>query len=111
MFKDIFSFKGRIRRKEFGLTLIAIFFVNIIASILIDLGETDTALLAIGWVIMLATALLQLAQGAKRCHDLNRPGWFQLIPFYIFWMAFEQGPRFSNRYGPDPKQTGEMIRD
>jgi len=43
------------------------------------------------------------AQGAKRCHDMNNSGWYQLVPFYILWMLFYQGTAGPNNYGPDPK--------
>ena len=36
-----------------------------------------------------------LAQGAKRCHDTGRSGWWQLIP--MFWIA--KGEIKANKYG------------
>ena len=44
-----------------------------------------------------------LAQGAKRCHDIGNSGFFQLIPFYIFVMLFQEGESKQNKYGVNPK--------
>lgn len=44
-----------------------------------------------------------LAQGAKRCHDRGNSGWYQLIPFYGFWMLFADGDAGVNNYGVNPK--------
>lgn len=48
------------------------------------------------------------AQGAKRCHDRNNSGFFQLIPFYAFWMLFAAGDKGDNDFGPDPKRIGNV---
>jgi uncharacterized membrane protein YhaH (DUF805 family) len=45
-----------------------------------------------------------LAQGAKRCHDLDQPGWWQLVPFHILWLLFKDGQAHQNRYGDEPKK-------
>ena len=55
--------------------------------------------------IMLVVPMLwfALAQGTKRCHDIDKSGWWQLIPFYIFWLVFKKGNIGMNQYGQDPK--------
>lgn len=44
-----------------------------------------------------------IAQGAKRCHDRENSGWYQIIPFYQLWMIFGDGQIGSNQYGDNPK--------
>lgn len=69
------------------------------------ISEDDlSAGFAIVWLLLLIPALwIFYAQGAKRCHDMNNSGWYQLIPFYALWMIFKKGDTGSNNYGDDPK--------
>ncbi|GGG60153.1 hypothetical protein GCM10011378_40150 [Hymenobacter glacieicola] len=64
-------------------------------------------------LIMLAVfipcAWFLLAQGTKRCHDRNNSGWYQMIPFYAFWMLFAAGDSGLNAYGEDPKAAGVSV--
>lgn len=48
------------------------------------------------------------AQGAKRCHDRDNSGWFQLIPFFGLWMLFADGFHGPNQYGNNPKGIGNI---
>lgn len=99
MFKNPFSFKGRIRRTEYGLSLLIYFFVYGIATVGIEMAGAGLIL-----VLLLIPALWFLwAQGAKRCHDRDNTGWFQIIPFYGLWMLFASGDEGRNRFGEDPK--------
>ncbi len=52
---------------------------------------------------MLILMRISLSQGAKRCHDVGKSGWYLLIPFYVFYLIFAEGQRFDNKYGPKIK--------
>jgi uncharacterized membrane protein YhaH (DUF805 family) len=99
MFKNPFSFEGRIRRTEFGLSFI-IFIVlrTVTAAIAIETGSR-------GFMYLTLIPLLWFlwAQGAKRCHDLGNNGWWQIIPLYGFWLIFQDGKPGTNEYGDNPK--------
>lgn len=116
MFSRVFSFEGRIRRLEYGLTYLAAqlasFFVLFLSSFLASLisnilgvREEASILMStmLNFVMYLPILWIVLAQGAKRCHDRGNSGWYQIIPFYFLWLIFADGQRFTNRYGQCPK--------
>jgi uncharacterized membrane protein YhaH (DUF805 family) len=100
MFQAPFSFNGRIRRTEYGITCL-IYFVYYF--ILRFMAPGETALAIVGVILLVPMIWLFWAEGAKRCHDLGRSGWYQVIPFYIFVMLFQEGYPGPNEYGDDPK--------
>lgn len=102
MFSRIFSFSGRIRRLEYGLTYLAYWLWNVPMRVVSEDHISETyvifhlvTLFPILWIIF--------AQGAKRCHDRGNSGWYQLIPFYFLWMIFAEGESETNEYGVCPK--------
>ena len=99
MFKNPFSFEGRIRRTEFGISFIIYVvvgtFINLFIESSKDAGFFRLAFIPMAWFLW--------AQGAKRCHDIGNSGWYQLIPFYIFWLLFQDGEMVTNQYGENPK--------
>jgi uncharacterized membrane protein YhaH (DUF805 family) len=99
MFKNIFSFEGRIRRTEYGVSLIIYSVVAVIVNAIIE-SSNDAAILGLAYIPML---WFLWAQGAKRCHDVGNSGWFILIPFYGLFLIFQDGQAGSNQYGENPK--------
>lgn len=99
MFDRPFSFNGRIRRTEYGISLIIFGFLYLIIMGM-DESSRDSGL--IGFVLIPLVWFIW-AQGAKRCHDLDNSGWWQLIPFYGLWLLFQDGQRYPNAYGDNPK--------
>ncbi|MBA2746394.1 MAG: DUF805 domain-containing protein [Flavisolibacter sp.] len=111
MFKSPFSFKGRIRRTEYGISTI-IYFVIIVAfelAIMAMAASSDSIAASIIFIFLLIPVIyFMLAQGAKRCHDRGNSGWYQLIPFYGLWMLFAESDPGDNEYGPNPKGIGNI---
>lgn len=102
MFRNPFSFTGRIRRTEYGLSVIIGFFINLFMQGIVSVAAESDAALAflILYLIMLVPYCWFIwAQGAKRCHDVGHSGWFQIIPFYVLWLLFIKGEAGANRYG------------
>lgn len=102
MFLKPFSFDGRIRRTEYGITFI-IYFIIMTFLNAVFVPEAEGAL--IGLILLYIPMLWFLwAQGAKRCHDIGHSGWYQIIPFYMVWMIFGKGEEgIQNKYGVNPK--------
>lgn len=103
MFKSAFSFEGRIRRTEYGISyLLYIAAVFAIAFI----GEINTDLETVLYLCYIPMLWFLWAQGSKRCHDRGNSGWFQIIPFYVLWMVFADSDFGENGYGLNPKGIG-----
>lgn len=106
MFRNPFSFKGRIRRLEYGISFIIMVIINtIMQGILSVAGSSNGSegLIVLYFVFLIPYCWFSLAQGAKRCHDRGNSGWYQIIPFYGLWMLFADGEKETNEYGECPK--------
>jgi uncharacterized membrane protein YhaH (DUF805 family) len=103
MFRNPFSFDGRIRRMEYGITFIIYLIFYVLQAAIMTAGSAGPL---IGFVLMIPMVWFLWAQGAKRCHDVGRSGWWQLIPFYVFVLVFEDGESGTNIYGSNPKIPG-----
>jgi len=105
MFHNPFSFEGRIRRLEYGLSYLTYAFLYLIASFLWQ--EFQSAAL-IFYPLIAVLIWFLLAQGAKRCHDLGNSGFLQFIPFYGLFMLFQEGQSGNNIYGGNPKEVSDL---
>jgi uncharacterized membrane protein YhaH (DUF805 family) len=102
-----FSFQGRIGRQTYWLKYFLPWLgLNIVAAII----DATTGVPAAGLVVGLVGIWVGIAAGAKRCHDRDRTGWFQLIVLIpiigAIWLLIElgflKGSEGENRFGPDP---------
>jgi uncharacterized membrane protein YhaH (DUF805 family) len=99
MFSNPFSFEGRIRRTEYGISFILYLITTVIVVELAKSG--DYPLVGLSHILLY---WFVLAQGAKRCHDLGHNGWWQIIPFFGFWLLFANSDSGKNEYGYNPKE-------
>jgi uncharacterized membrane protein YhaH (DUF805 family) len=100
------DFTGRARRSEFWWFFLFQAVVSIVASLI----DQAIGFPALQIIVGLALLVPNLAVGARRLHDTDRSGWWQLLALIplvgfivlIVWWATE-GQRGPNRYGPPPK--------
>lgn len=95
------TFSGRARRKEFWMFLL----VSFVISICVGVAEKLFAIPHFATFYNVAIFLPSLAVSIRRMHDVNKSGWYQLIPFYGFYLCCLAGDEGPNRFGPDPKET------
>jgi uncharacterized membrane protein YhaH (DUF805 family) len=96
MFSAPFSFEGRIRRMEYGISII----IYYIALLLVTVMAEESSVFGI---LFLPLIWFILAQGTKRCHDRDNSGFYQFIPFYVLWLLFAEGDSTTNSYGTPAK--------
>ena len=99
-FKEkFFSLQGRLNRKPFIMRSLV---VGIPCSLIQTILSNDSVIFYPGLLICLVLVISSFTLGARRCHDLNHSGWFQIIPLYVLFMLFSKGKPGPNKYGPDP---------
>jgi uncharacterized membrane protein YhaH (DUF805 family) len=101
------NFSGRARRSEYWWFFLANALASIVALI-IDAAVVGGPLFQ--WLLTLALLVPGLAVGARRLHDTDRSGWWQLIGLVplvgviVLVVFFVQDSRPGpNQHGPSPK--------
>ena len=106
IFKAPFLFSGRIRRREYALTLLIVLSFALLSGMILNSTsrEEDKIGVIIGmYIYYTPIRVFFYAQAAKRCHDIGKSGWWQLVPLYYIFLIFQEGDMGSNKYGEDPK--------
>lgn len=109
--KTVFSryatFSGRAGRPEFWFFALFCFIVNIVIGIIGMFADTVSTILSI--IFALGTIIPSIAVGARRLHDTDRSGWWQLIGIVpivgiivliVFYVL--KGTDGANRFGAGP---------
>ena len=106
-FKKYADFSGRASRSEFWWFELFLWIAMIVAAIIDTMmfGYSFEDYGPIYIIYCVVTFLPAIAVGARRLHDLNKSGWWQLIAFTIIgiiplviWMATE-GTKKNNPHG------------
>ena len=114
LIKKMFSFKGRMRRLHYGLSIIAFYVVLILVFAIGDALDhstgNSTAFIVPSLVLIFFAFWFVLAARIKRCHDRGNSGWWLLytcIPYvgavFNLILLFGSGDEDENEYGPNPK--------
>jgi uncharacterized membrane protein YhaH (DUF805 family) len=90
------NFSGRARRAEYWYFVLINGIISVIAQMLNE---------KLYLIYVLALLIPSIAVGIRRMHDVNKSGWFILIPIYNLILACSEGTKGDNDYGSDPKGT------
>ncbi|MFM8943014.1 MAG: DUF805 domain-containing protein [Acidimicrobiaceae bacterium] len=92
-FQNYANFKGRASRAEYWWwALFTVILSVLLSSINSSLGDLGS----------LVTLLPSIAVAIRRVHDVDRAGWFILVPFYNLYLVLRRGDAGENRFGPPP---------
>ncbi len=98
-------FHGRARRAEYWYFFLFNVIIEIVLSIIEGLAgiapEADLSILAS--IYQLAVLIPTIAAGVRRMHDVDKSGWYLLVPIYSLVLALTDGTKGNNKYGSDPK--------
>ena len=105
-------FSGRAKRAEFWWFFLFCAILGLMGQVVDTSLGLDSSIGGNGLfttLIQLATFLPSLAVGARRLHDINRSGWWQLLWIVIFigwiplviWLA-SASKNENNRFGTEP---------
>lgn len=99
MFRNTFFIEGRIRRTEYGISIIIYVLITFVIR---TIAEESTNAKYI-FIFYIPALWFVWAQSIKRCQDLGKSGWWFFIPFYVLWLLFKEGQPGKNQYGANPK--------
>jgi len=89
------TFSGRASRSEYWFFVLFTAIVGFISGIIAGVGGSDV----LGYAIQAAFWIPGLAVSIRRMHDVDKSGWFVLVPIYGFILSVTPGTVGSNRFG------------
>jgi len=94
-FKKYATFTGRATRSEFWFFALFTLIVQLLANAIGIAAGSE----AIIWLVYLAFFIPSIAVTVRRMHDVDKSGWYQLIPIYSFILSVTAGTSGPNRFG------------
>lgn len=102
------DFNGRARRSEYWYFALFNLIIYYLIAFIGIYTFNNNRYLALAY--NLAVLIPYIAVGVRRMHDVNKSGWYILIPIYNFILCFTEGTIGPNNYGADPKRP-EILDD
>jgi uncharacterized membrane protein YhaH (DUF805 family) len=105
-FSNYANFKGRTRRSGYWFFYLFYVIVILAATVLDTLlfGVSASGFGPLYTVSLLALAIPTLAASVRRMHDVDKSGWFILVPIYNLILLLQDSQRGPNKFG-EPVKT------
>ena len=105
--KQYADFNGRARRKEYWMfvlfNMLIVFGIGVVSGILNAALQINLGIISV--IYSLATLIPGIAVSVRRMHDIDRRGWWLLVPIIgIVFLFFDSTP-VENRFGENPKDS------
>ena len=101
------TFEGRASRKEYWMFTLFSFLISFclgfFEGIYHGINEIETSYSVLGNIFALAIFLPSIALAIRRMHDVDKSGWYSLIPIYNLILLCTEGTPGDNRFGAVPK--------
>ena len=95
-FQNYAHFQGRASRSEYWWwALFTVILSLLLSAVHESLGNLGT----------IVTLLPSIAVAVRRVHDVDRAGWFVLVPIYNLILVLRRSDSGENRFGPPPPPT------
>ena len=94
-------FEGRASREEYWYFCFFHMLFGLSISVIVLLAKINPI---IPQLYNLAVLLPAIGVSIRRMHDVNKSGWYSLIPLYNIILCCTKGTEGENDYGPDPNQ-------
>jgi uncharacterized membrane protein YhaH (DUF805 family) len=102
VWRKAFTFSGRASRAEYW----SFFFINLaLGFVLLFLAGafSESPLVALAGLYVLASTLPSFTVGVRRMHDSNHSGFWLFVPIAGLVLLFRGSDPESNRFGPPPE--------
>lgn len=93
-------FSGRARRKEYWYFFLFSIIASMLLAIVDEILGTESVLMTL---YNLAVLIPSMAAGVRRLHDIDRSGWWLLLPIVNLVFLVQDSQHGANKYGSSPK--------
>lgn len=103
-YHEIFSVSSRASRKEYFGSLIIFLPLSLIITIISYYISDFIGDLVLN-ILTLVNWIAVITVNIRRAHDVNKSGWYMIIPIYGFVLSISRSHQASNKWGDPRKHT------